>query len=102
LAHIVGLVDAQVTSDDAHRSKPCPDIFQAALAKLNDIDPAHALVVGDSPYDAEAARHARLRMIGLRCGEFPESGLRAAGCNVIFDDPQDLLRNFERSPLADQ
>ncbi len=65
LLGIEGLVDAATTSDDAERSKPFPDIFLAALDGL----PAdQAIVVGDSPYDAEAAGKAGLRTIGLLCG----------------------------------
>ncbi len=58
------------------------------------------MVVGDSPYDAEAAQKAGLRTVGVRCGGFPETDLRQAGCIAIFDGPSDLLRKYEESPLA--
>lgn len=101
LLGIGDLIDFQVTSEDADRSKPCPDIFEAAVRKLGGIGAADVVVVGDSPYDAEAAGAAGLRAIGLLCGGFGEAVLRAAGASAIFADPADLLRNFERSPLAD-
>ncbi|MCJ2053656.1 HAD family hydrolase [Methylobacterium sp. J-070] len=95
------LVDVATSSDDADRSKPHPDIFEAALKKLarGPDDTVH--VIGDTPYDAEAASKAGLRTIGLLCGGFPEADLSAAGCIAIYRDPQDLLDGFERSPLAD-
>ncbi|MDQ2713063.1 MAG: HAD hydrolase-like protein, partial [Acidobacteriota bacterium] len=58
------------------------------------------LVIGDSPYDAEAAKRGGLRAVGVRCGGFPESSLREAGCIAIYQDPEDLLRNYGSSPLA--
>ena len=63
LAGIPDLIDSATTSDDAERSKPYPDIFQAALARLDGIDPADAVVVGDIPYDAEAARESGVKTV---------------------------------------
>jgi beta-phosphoglucomutase-like phosphatase (HAD superfamily) len=94
-------VDTHTSSDDAERSKPYPDIFQAALRRLEGIEPRDAIVVGDTPYDAEAARKAGLRTIGLLCGGFPEPDLRRAGCVAIYRNPADLLKNYEESPLAE-
>jgi hypothetical protein len=34
------------------------------------------------------------------CGGFPRQDLQAAGCIAIYRDPEDLLRNYARSPLA--
>ena len=100
LAGIADLVDAKTTSDDADRSKPFPDIFEAALDRLDGIEAADAVVVGDSPYDAEAAGKAGLKTVGLLSGGFSEDELRRAGCVAIYRDPEDLLRNFDSSPLA--
>lgn len=99
-AGIEDLVDTETSSDDAKKSKPHPDIFDAALGRLEGIDPADILVVGDTPYDAEAAAKAGLRTVGVLCGGFPEDGLRTAGCIAIYRDPADLLARYEQSPLA--
>lgn len=96
---IEDLVDAETSADDAERSKPHPDIFQATLAQLKDIEPEQAIAVGDTPYDAEAAAKSGLRTIGFLSGGFPESDLRAAGCVAIYRDPADLLQSFEQLPL---
>ena len=100
IANITDLVEEQTSADDADKSKPHPDIFQAALAQLDDVAPHEAIVVGDTPYDAEAAGKARLRTIGVLCGGFPEAELRAAGCVAIYQDPADLLARYDESPLA--
>jgi HAD superfamily hydrolase (TIGR01509 family) len=99
---IVGIDDllhAETSSDDAKRSKPHPDIFEAAMAQLEGITAAEAIAVGDTPYDAQAAGKAGLRTIGLLCGGWPEAELRRAGCMAIYDDPADLLRHYDQSPL---
>lgn len=100
IAGIEDLIEIETSADDAENSKPSPDIFEAVLAKLGIVARDRVLVVGDTPYDAEAAGKAGLRTIGLRCGGWPTEELRAAGCIAVFDDPADLLTRFEESPLG--
>jgi HAD superfamily hydrolase (TIGR01549 family) len=101
IANIEDLVEVETSSADAKRSKPHPDIFEAALDHLGaKIDRGKVVVVGDSPHDAEAAKRARLRTVGVLCGGFPEDALWAAGCIAIYKGPEDLLQHYERSPLA--
>ena len=99
IAGIADLVDEETSADDAERSKPHPDIFEAVLTRLGVTDPSEAIVVGDSPYDAEAAGKIGLRTIGVRCGGFPEPDLRRAGCIAIYRDPADVLTRFSTSVL---
>jgi HAD superfamily hydrolase (TIGR01509 family) len=94
------LIDARTNAGDAARSKPFPDIFEAALAKLPGVQPSQAVAVGDTPYDAIAATQIGVRTLGLLCGGFPEPDLRQAGCSEIWRDPADLLASFDRSMLA--
>lgn len=101
IANIEDLVEVETSSADADRSKPHPDIFEAALDRLGDhIRREDVIVVGDSPHDAEAAGKAGLRTVGVLCGGFPERALREAGCFAIYGGPEDLLRHYEESPLA--
>ena len=100
IAGIDDLIEAETSSDDAERSKPYPDIFQAALAELGDIAPYKVLVVGDTPYDAQAAGKANLRTLGLLCGGWNEEDLRQAGCIAIYRDPADLLAHYDDSPIG--
>jgi HAD superfamily hydrolase (TIGR01509 family) len=100
LLEIEDLIEAGTSSDDAEKSKPHPDIFDAAVKKLAGIAPGATLVIGDTPYDAEAAAKIGIETIGLLCGGFAESDLRAAGVIALYQDPADLLRRYENSPLA--
>ena len=100
LARIDDLIAGATSRDDVERSKPHPDIFAAALKTLDGIAAKHAIVVGDSPFDAEAASQLNVRTVGLLCGGFPEEELRKAGCVAIYKDPADLLAQYDESPLA--
>ncbi len=100
IAGISDLVEEQTSADDADKSKPYPDIFEAALARLG-LQSDHAIVIGDTPYDAQAAAKIHLRTIGVLSGGFPEEELRQAGCVEIFQNISDLLKNYEKSALAE-
>lgn len=96
-ADIGDLVDAETCADSAPRTKPEPDIYAAVLSKLGDPPARETLCVGDTPYDIQAASRAGLSTIALRSGGFPEITLLEAV--HIYDDPQDLLRQYDTSPL---
>ena len=89
-AGIEGLTTVETTSDDAERSKPHPDIFIAALDRLK-LPAKSVVVVGDTPYDVEAAKKAGMATTGLLCGGFSEDSLREAGAVDIYQDPAHLL-----------
>jgi HAD superfamily hydrolase (TIGR01509 family) len=99
---IEDLLEAATSADDAARSKPHPDIFQAALASIGDVEPEEALVVGDTPYDVIAAAKAGLRTIGLLSGGFTEESLRAAGAIEIYSDVSDLLLHYDESLITSE
>lgn len=94
------LLEHQTGADDAERSKPCPDIFLAALRALPRVRPDEAMVIGDSPWDAKAARRAGIPMIGVLTGGFSEEQLRGNGALAVFRDLGELLERYDESPLA--
>jgi HAD superfamily hydrolase (TIGR01509 family) len=102
VAEISDLVDARTSSDDAEKSKPHPDIFKAALARLDGVKAEEAIVIGDTPYDAQAAGKAGMATIGLLCGGFSKESLIKAGCVEIYLSPADLLDHFEESMLCEK
>ena len=95
VARIDDLIESETSSDDADKSKPYPDIFQAALARLKDVAPENAVVIGDTPYDAQAASKANLKTVGLLCGGWTEEELRRAGCVAIYLNVEDLLLQYD-------
>jgi HAD superfamily hydrolase (TIGR01509 family) len=100
IAHIEDLIETETSSDDAEKSKPHPDIFQAALARLGQPSPAQTLVIGDTPYDAEAAAKAGIHTIGVLCGGWSAKELQQAGCIAVYQDPADLLTHYLDSALT--
>jgi len=94
------LILASTSRDDAERSKPCPDIFAAALERAGEVAKARVRVVGDSPWDMKAAGKLGLKAIGFRCGGFADEDLEAAGAATLYDGPEDLLRRYESSDFA--
>ena len=96
LLDIVGAqkyLDEETGADDAAHSKPDPDIVQAALRKLG-LPAARCVLIGDTPYDAQAAARARVAFIGVRCGGWSDRDLQPA--IGVYDDPADLLRNVNK------
>nr|WP_276510217.1 HAD family hydrolase [Longimicrobium terrae] len=91
------LMDEKTSSSDADASKPDPDIVQAAL-KRGGCEPGEALMLGDTPYDIEAANKAGVRCIALTCGGWREDELKDAV--AVYRDPADLLARFDESPFA--
>jgi HAD superfamily hydrolase (TIGR01509 family) len=90
------LAENATNSDDADSSKPEPDIVQAALKQSG--VPAHqAVMIGDTPYDVEAARRTGVAIIGLECGGWKADELDGAA--EVYADPRDLLHRYEDSIL---
>jgi HAD superfamily hydrolase (TIGR01509 family) len=88
------LLDAATDGEMLDESKPCPDVFEAALARLGGIAPATAVVIGDSPYDMEAARRGGMQAIGVESGSFAPPRLLEAGASRVFRDVGDLLERY--------
>ncbi len=97
VAHVEDLIQEVTTSSDAQASKPEPDIVEAALSKAH-LEPDLTVMLGDAPYDIEAAGKAGIRVIAFRCGGFSDEQL--SGAIAIYDDPADLLHHYDQSPLA--
>lgn len=98
--NISDLLDEETSDDDAENSKPAPDIFQAAIEKLAGTDAKKAVVVGDTPFDAEAARKANLKIIGVLSGGWTKEKLFETGCAEVYRDVSDILENYEDSLLS--
>ncbi|MDB4882629.1 MAG: hydrolase, haloacid dehalogenase-like family [Gemmatimonadetes bacterium] len=97
-AGVSDLIHLASSADDADRSKPDPDIVQAALRKSRS-QAMHSIMLGDTPYDVEAAARARVPAIALRCGGWWGDDAFAAAA-AIYDDPADLLAHYDESPLG--
>lgn len=91
-AGVTDLIERAATSEGASRSKPDPDIVDAALRKTG-AKAQHVVMLGDTPYDIEAARRADVATLIVRCGGWWKDSdfSNAIG---IYDDPAALLSKW--------
>ena len=84
--------------DDVEHSKPSPDIFRVALDAIG-LDASRVLVVGDTVWDAEAAKTCGLRFVAVLTGGISRQELEEAGAIAIYEDVAQLLRELDDSPI---
>jgi HAD superfamily hydrolase (TIGR01549 family) len=95
------LVDGWTTSADVERTKPYPDLVNAALEKAGG-DGGPAVMVGDSIWDAKAAEAAGIPTLAVLTGGFSEAELREAGASEVVEsidalrEDRDVLRTLAR------
>jgi HAD superfamily hydrolase (TIGR01509 family) len=90
------LIDKKTAGDEVDESKPEPDVVLAALKRLK-APAAQAVMIGDTPYDVEAAGAAGVPCIAFRSGGWSDSDL--AGAIAIYHGAAHLLAELESSPL---
>jgi HAD superfamily hydrolase (TIGR01509 family) len=96
-AEVEDLMEEKATASDAKRSKPDPDIVEAAIEESG-VPRSNAVMIGDTPYDVEAATRAGVRVIAFRSGGWDDASLKGAA--QIYDGPAHLLTNYDASLLG--
>ena len=99
LLEAAGVADLmeQRTSSGGKKSKPDPDIVQAAV-RSSRMKPEELIMLGDTPYDVEASIGAHVNLVALLSGGW--TTLELIGATAIYDDPADLLGWYDSSPLS--
>ena len=90
------IVDGWTTSADVERTKPHPDLVEAALEKAGT---RKAMMVGDSVWDVEAAKRAGIPTLAVLTGGFSAAELEERGAAQVFEsiaELRELLR--EQAP----
>ncbi len=77
------------TADDVQAGKPAPDMCLQACAGAG-VDPAQAVVVGDTTFDMQVARSAGASAIGVRWGYHQPQELLDSGAQVLAEHGDDL------------
>ena len=75
---------------DVGSPKPAPDLLLTACDQIG-VDPSSATLIGDSPWDAEAASRVGVRCIAVRTGGFGDERLLEAGAYDVVEDPAALV-----------
>jgi phosphoglycolate phosphatase-like HAD superfamily hydrolase len=91
------IIDDATNSSEVKQSKPDPDIVRAAVDKTG-VGPERCVMLGDTPYDVEAATRSRVRVVAVRCGGSGDEELRGAA--EIYDDPAELLEQNDESLIG--
>jgi HAD superfamily hydrolase (TIGR01549 family) len=91
------LVDDWTTSADVEKTKPHPDLVVAAMEKAGGDD---AVMIGDSVWDCEAAKAAKVPTIAVLTGGFSDKELKEAGAAVVFESIADLRGDLDSTPLG--
>lgn len=97
LAGIADLVQEATSASEVEDPKPEPDVVLAALDKLA-LGPEQVLLLGDTPYDIEAAGRVGVPVVALECGGW--SAAELTGAMAVYRDPADLSARFDLSPFA--
>jgi phosphoglycolate phosphatase-like HAD superfamily hydrolase len=88
------LIDAVACGDDVEEGKPHSELIKNAIRKVDGV-PDEAIMVGDTPYDAEAAVSAGAEALGVLTGGFSRDTLLEGGCVDVAPDLIELARIFE-------
>lgn len=96
IAGVDDLIGAKTSAGEVEQSKPEPDLVVAALGKVR-LPASAAVMIGDTPYDVEAARRAGVAVIAFRSGGWSDRDLD--GALAVYDGPADLLARIDASPL---
>ena len=91
------LADGWTTSGDVERTKPEPDLLLAAMEKAGGDD---AVMIGDSVWDCESAKRAKVPVIGVLSGGFSREELEEAGAAAVFESIAELRRDLDSTPLG--
>ncbi|HET9739830.1 MAG TPA: HAD family hydrolase [Solirubrobacteraceae bacterium] len=91
------LADGWTDSGDVERTKPEPDLVQAAIEKAGG---GESVMIGDSTWDCLAAERAGIGTLAVLTGGFSEAELREAGATAVFGSVQELRTRLEETPLS--
>lgn len=91
------LVDGWTTSADVEQTKPAPDLLIAALDQLGG---GPAVMVGDSTWDCEAAKRAKLTSVAVLTGGFSSEELRTAGASEVYRSIDELRQGLDDAPFG--
>jgi len=97
IAQVGELLPERTSAQDVAHSKPDPEIVHVAVQQLG-LPASQAIMIGDTPYDLQAAHKAGVDMIAFRSGGWNDTDL--AGALAIYDTPAVLLAHYDESPLA--
>ena len=104
IEHYIELLDARELADgwtsaaDVHATKPQPDLVNVALECAH-ASPEQAVMIGDSPWDVQAASRAGVQTVAVMTGGFSKEELRHAGAIEIYESVAELRAQLDHTIL---
>jgi HAD superfamily hydrolase (TIGR01509 family) len=93
------LANAWTSSGDVDATKPHPDLVETALAQADE-PPQEAVMVGDTPWDVQAARKAGVETVAVLTGGFAVEELTESGAVAVFQSVAELCQHLEGTRLG--
>jgi HAD superfamily hydrolase (TIGR01509 family) len=88
------LFDKVITINDVKKGKPHPDQLILAAKRLR-VAPEKCLVIGDSIYDAQAAKNAGMAFVGVTTGYHSAKELKKEGALTTIDSIKQLPKTLK-------
>jgi beta-phosphoglucomutase-like phosphatase (HAD superfamily) len=101
LLDVDDFIDHVACGEDVDRGKPDPELVRLAIEKLG-LPAGRCVMIGDTPYDGEAAMAAGAASIGLLSGGFARAALLEAGAIDVWAQISELKSLFAGNETAGQ
>jgi HAD superfamily hydrolase (TIGR01509 family) len=92
------LADGWTSAADVQRTKPEPDLVEVALERAS-VRAQDAVMIGDSPWDVQAASRADVPTLAVMTGGFSKEELLSAGAAAVFESVATLCRELDETAL---
>jgi HAD superfamily hydrolase (TIGR01509 family) len=92
------LADGWTSASDVHATKPQPDLVNAALERAS-ASPEQAVMIGDSPFDVQAAESAGVQTLAVMTGGFSKEELCQAGAADVYESVAELRAALDHTSL---
>lgn len=92
------LADGWTSASDVQATKPQPDLVNAAL-ECADAQPEQAVMIGDTPWDVQAAQRAGVQTLAVMTGGFSKEELCEAGAIDVYESVAELRSSLEQTIL---
>jgi HAD superfamily hydrolase (TIGR01509 family) len=89
------LADGWTSAGDVQATKPQPDLVNVALER-GGARPEQAVMIGDSPWDVQAAQRAGVPTFAVMTGGFSEDELCRAGAVEVYESVSELRSALDR------
>ena len=93
------LLSFSLGAEDTPYRKPQPEFSQAAIERL-DLPPNSVAMIGDSPFDIQAAKAVGMAALCVTTGSHQREELEEAGADLVFESLTEIARWLASTPAG--